>query len=137
MKLIRQFEQQSRFAPEKMLSSGVESLALVDVRKIYDNFDDADAVAARVFENLDSDKNGFVSLLELSEQASSTDGKISLSALDPGKGESIPKRLWELCIVSLILYFCVSFITHLAKEKQSELDEKRLEQIEKIQQKKQ
>ena len=46
-----------------------------------------------------------ISVSEAQCAASRTDGKISLSSLDPGAPQSLLKMCWELFIAGLVLYF--------------------------------
>lgn len=135
-KIVRQFEQQSRFHPEKLLLDGQGHLDIDALKMHYGKFDDHEAVVDRVLGHLDKDADGRVALEELRAAASDIDGKISLSSLDPGKGTSIAKLCWELFIVGLIAFFLCSVITQLAKTKQAEIDEAKLEQMAREKQKK-
>mmetsp|Transcript_90514 Transcript_90514/g.256367 ORF Transcript_90514/g.256367 Transcript_90514/m.256367 type:complete len:506 (+) Transcript_90514:70-1587(+) len=135
-KLIRQFEQQSRFAPEKLFEGRGDRLNLAAIEQVYSKHDDKQAVARRVLQEWDANSDGGVSVAELRTAASRTDGKVSLSSLDPGKGTSALSMLWELLIVGLVLFFLFSVIEQLARTKQQELDDAELERLEKDQQKK-
>lgn len=127
--LIRKFELESRFAPEKLFV-GKKSLNLDAIQKAYAKQDDSLTIAHRVLKEWDTNHDGKLTLEELSHAASRTDGKISLSSLDPGTGTSILKMLWELFIVSLVLFFLYSVIDQAARTKQQELDEKEIERYE-------
>lgn len=134
--LVRKFQQQSRFPPARLMPSGKTSLDVASVGEIYRDFDGSEAVAQRVFSSLDTDGDGRLILSELEQAASRTDGKVSLSSLDPGTGTSIFKMCWELFIVGLVLFFVCSVMVQMARGKQQELDEAELERLEKAKEKK-
>jgi len=128
-KLLQQFELQSRLPPEKLFAGQEGDLDLHDVKQLYAKYDGGHEVAARVLTHWDRDANGEISVLELQEAASRTDGMVSLGALDPGAGTSLFKMGWELFIVGLVLFFLVSIADQLAKAKQQEVDEARIEEL--------
>lgn len=128
-KLVRQFEQQSRFPPAKLFSGGKPHLDLEGIRQVYSKHDDSHAVAGRVLQEWDTNGDGRLTPAELGLAASRTDGKISLSSLDPGTGTSPLKMLWELFIVGLVLFFLFSVVDQLARTKQQELDDEELEKF--------
>lgn len=130
-KLVRQFELQSRFAPEKLFEGHGSHIDLQEMTQAFVKHDDSSSVAKRVLTHWDQDKDGLISSVELGSAASRTDGKISLSSLDPGTGTSIFKTLWELFIVGLVLFFLFSVVDQLARSKQQELDEEELSRMEK------
>jgi len=130
-KLVSKFEMQSRFLPAKLFESAEAVLDIAAVKKIYDKLDDGDAVAARVLEALDTDSDGNLTLAEVGAAASRTDGMVSLGSLDPGKGTGVLKMCWELFIVGLILFFVFSVVEQLAQTKQAELDNAKVEELEK------
>lgn len=130
-KLVSKFEMQSRFLPAKLFESAEAVLDLAAVKKLYGKLDDGDAVATRVLEALDINSDGNLTLTEVGAAASRTDGMVSLGALDPGKGTGILKMLWELFIVGLILFFVFSVVEQLGQNKQAELDNARVEELEK------
>mmetsp|Transcript_10404 Transcript_10404/g.24931 ORF Transcript_10404/g.24931 Transcript_10404/m.24931 type:complete len:501 (+) Transcript_10404:2-1504(+) len=129
-KLLSQFELQSRVSPEKLFA-GRSELNLEALRTLYSKYEGSDAIADRVLAEWDTSKDGKLSLAELQKAASRTDGMVSLGSLDPGAGTSILKMCWELFVVSLVLYFVVSILNQLARMKQQELDEARIEALEK------
>jgi len=135
-RLVQQFERQSRFAPEKLFEGRGDRLSLVAIEQVYAKHEDKESVAKRVLKEWDANRDGGVSVAELRTAASRTDGKISLSSLDPGTGTSALKILWELLIVGLVLFFLFSVVDQLARTKQQELDDAELERLEKEQQKK-
>mmetsp|Transcript_80957 Transcript_80957/g.262223 ORF Transcript_80957/g.262223 Transcript_80957/m.262223 type:complete len:500 (-) Transcript_80957:473-1972(-) len=134
-KLVRQFEQQSRFLPEKLFEGKGRNLDLAGLRQVYTKHDDSEAIAKRVLQEWDTNRDSKLSVKEITEAASRTDGKISLSSLDPGAGTGVFKMLWELLIVGLVLFFLFSVIDQLARSKQQELDEAKLARLEKQQKK--
>jgi len=136
-KLVLQFESQSRFLPDKILQSSPKGLDLAAVTKLFQKFDGSEAVAARVLKEWDTDGDGTISGSELQLAASRTDGKISLSSLDPGVGEvNILKTGWELFIVGLVCYFLLQVVVQGAKLKQAEYDEAEVEKLQKKNKKK-
>jgi len=126
-KLVKQFEQQSRFFAAKLFVGKGETLNLTELHEVYEDAE----VAKRVLTEWDADKDGEICLAELQQAASRTDGKISLGALDPGAGASILKMCWELFIVGLVLFFLVSAINQVARSKQAEIDEASIKKLEK------
>ena len=70
-----------------------------------------------------------ISVSEAQCAASVTDGKISLSSLDPGAPQSVLKMCWELFIVGLVLYFVMSIMNQMAQSKQAEYDEVKVEEL--------
>mmetsp|Transcript_70496 Transcript_70496/g.113653 ORF Transcript_70496/g.113653 Transcript_70496/m.113653 type:complete len:508 (-) Transcript_70496:242-1765(-) len=132
-KLIAKFELQSRFFHEKLFAGGKRFLDADGLAKIYGKHEDGAEVAKRVLQDLDLNRDGQLSISEMGAAASMTDGKISLSSLDPGTGTSVVKVVWELFIVGLVLFFLFGVIDQLARTKQGELDEEALEKLEKLQ----
>lgn len=130
LKLVRTFESQSRFSPQKLLEGKGNSLDLKALQQVYSKSDDSEDIARRVLKEWDIDGDGALSVTELQKAASRTDGKISLSSLDPGVGASPYKMLWELFIVGLILFFVCGVVEQLARNKQEELDEEEVKRLE-------
>jgi len=128
--LILKFEQQSRFPAQKLFSNGESRLDLDAVKRVFSKWDDSDVLAKRVIQAWDTNKDGALVLSELEGAASVTDGKISLSSLDPGTGTSVLKTLWELFIVGLILFFVFSVVNQLAQSKQHDLDKAEIKRLE-------
>lgn len=129
-KLVRTFEFQSRFSPNKLFAE-TQSIDINGLEKMYSKQDKAQDIAKRVLQEWDKNGDASLTLDELSAAASRTDSKVSLSSLDPGAPTSIFKQLWELFVVCLILFFVCSVIDQLAKTKQQELDEKVIEKVQK------
>jgi hypothetical protein len=124
--LVQKFEFQSRFPPSKLLLEG-ETLNLDKLKELYAKQSGGDSIAQRVLRKWDKNKDGLISLAELTKARSKTDKKISLSALDPGEGESALKKCWELFIVALVLFFVYSCVEQIARMKQADLDEAEIE----------
>lgn len=127
-KLVHNFEQQSRFHPDKLFRSKGE-LALDDLKQVYSKHSDGEAIASRVLKEWDANADGRLTASELTLAASRTDGKVSLSSLDPGTGTSVLKMLWELFIVGLVLFFLFSVLDQIARTKQQELDDAEIERF--------
>lgn len=128
-KLVSKFEMQSRFVPSKLFATE-ETLNSTAIAKLYRKLDDSEVVAARVLSEWDANGDGNLTAAELEGAASRTDGMISLSSLDPGKGTGILKMCWELFIVGLILFFVFSVVEQLAQSKQAEIDAEEVEKLE-------
>lgn len=126
-KLLQQFQLQSRVPPEKLFEGQEGDLDIADLQNFYSKYDGGDAIAQRVLTEWDKNTNGEITLQELGEAASVTDGMVSLGSLDPGKGTSLAKMAWELFIVGLVLFFLLSAFMQIAKMKQLELDEAELD----------
>jgi hypothetical protein len=130
--LIRKFADQSRFKPETIFKEGATKLSLDDIANLYSKHDENQDIAKRVLKSLDKKPfDGALSLEEVRAAKSATDGKVSLSSLDPGAGGSILGTLWDLFLAGMILYFAVSIIEHLAKSRQAEIDNEQIEELEK------
>jgi membrane protein YqaA with SNARE-associated domain len=134
-KLIAKFELQSRFFHEKLFG-GKSHLELDHLKEAYRKHDDGHEVAARVMKEWDTNGDGKLHVEELAAAASRTDGKVSLSSLDPGTGTSPLKVIWELFIVGLVLFFLFSVVDQIARTKQGEIDEEELSRLEKEEEKK-
>jgi len=103
--LVRKFELQSRFPVERLFEGKKGDLDLKGIQKLFGDDDDSTAVAKRVLAEWDTSKDGKLSLAEVRLAASRTDGKVSLTSLDPGTGTGLLKTLWELFIVGLVFFF--------------------------------
>lgn len=130
-KLLQQFELQSRVSAEKLFAGQEGDLDLADVKKLYSKYEGGEVIAERVLKEWDRNGNGEISINELKEAASRTDGLLSLGSLDPGAGTSLAKQAWELFIVGLVVFFLVSIVAQLAKARQAELDECKVEEMKK------
>lgn len=130
-KLLAKFQEQSRFRPEKLFQDGAQKLDLAAVEKLYANNEDASTIASRVLSHWDADGDKVISLSEAQLAASRTDGKTSLSGLDPGAPTSFLKMAWELFIVGLVLFFVISIVNQMAATKQQEYDEAEVEELKK------
>jgi len=128
-KLLQQFQLQSRVPPAKLFEGQQGDLDLADVKKLYSAYDGGDTIAGRVLTEWDKNSNGEITLQELSEAASRTDGMVSLGSLDPGAGTSMAKMAWELFVVGLVCYFLLSIVVQLAKLRQTELDEAKVDEL--------
>jgi hypothetical protein len=129
--LIRKFADQSRFKPEHLFKDGTTELTLDGLANLYSKHDDNQDIAKRVLKSLDKKPlDGVLSLEEVRNAQSATDGKVSLSSLDPGAGGGILGTLWDIFLAGMILYFVVSIVEHLAKSRQAEIDNERLEELE-------
>jgi len=131
-KLLAKFKQQSRFAPEQLFLNDEDSkLVLEEIRHLYHTEEKADEIAGRILQEWDKNGDKAITISEIQLAASRTDGKISLSSLDPGAPTSILKVCWELFIVSLVLYFVVSIMNQMAQSKQAEYDEAKVDELRK------
>mmetsp|Transcript_32511 Transcript_32511/g.74283 ORF Transcript_32511/g.74283 Transcript_32511/m.74283 type:complete len:497 (+) Transcript_32511:71-1561(+) len=129
-KLIRQFEYQSRFQPERLFRE-TPKLDMSSLVEMYSKQDNPQEIASRIMTALDKNADGVLTLSELQSEASWTDGKISLSSLDPGAGQSLLKMGWELFIVFLVCFFAVNVVNEMARQKQLERDEAAIEKLQK------
>eukprot|EP00929_Paragymnodinium_shiwhaense_P003427 TRINITY_DN103935_c0_g1_i1.p1 TRINITY_DN103935_c0_g1~~TRINITY_DN103935_c0_g1_i1.p1 ORF type:complete len:510 (+),score=162.04 TRINITY_DN103935_c0_g1_i1:82-1611(+) len=130
-KLISKFELQSRFLPEKLFTNDADGLLdHGEIKELYIKHDDAHSIAERVIKELDSNKDGMISVTELGPATSATDSKLSLASMDPGDGNVNPmKFLWDLFLAALILYFFWAVMEQIARSKQAEYDEAELEKM--------
>ena len=138
-KLLASFQKHSRFPPEHLFHrDDDQKLEFDEICKLYDTEEEGKMkeIASRVL--LEWDKNGDQSLCvnEVKNAASVTDGKISLSSLDPGAPTSPLKVAWELFVAGLVLYFVVSIMNQMAQSKQAEYDEVKVEELKKSKKKK-
>jgi hypothetical protein len=124
-KLLRKFAAQARFPLEKIFPRAEMTLVLADIANLYKDHDDGMAIAKRVLQEFDASGEGLLSLQEMQAAASHTDGKVSLSSLDPGTGTSPLKMLWDGFIMFLVFYFLYKVIDQIAVSQQAELDEER------------
>ena len=84
---------------------------------------EASAAAERIVRAWDVDGDGRLDGGELVLGESKTDGKLSLSSLDPGTPALIsPSACWNAFILGLILYFAGTIVEQLAKAEQAERD---------------
>ncbi|CAE7569935.1 VMP1 [Symbiodinium natans] len=128
-KLLAKFQQQSRFPPEHLFTNDHDKrLVLEEVLQLYHTEDKAHEIAERVMQAWDMNGDKAIEVSEMQMAASRTDGKISLSSLDPGAPTSFLKVCWELFVVSLVLYFVVSIMNQMAQSKQAEYDEAKVEE---------
>ncbi|CAK9101676.1 Vacuole membrane protein 1 (Transmembrane protein 49) [Durusdinium trenchii] len=138
-KLLAKFQQQNRFPPEHLFHNDDDKrLEFDEICKLYDNEeeDKMKEIAHRVLKEWDKDGDKAISVSEAQCAASVTDGKISLSSLDPGAPTSFLKVCWELFIAGLVLYFVVSIMNQMAQSKQAEYDEAKVEELKKKSKKK-
>eukprot|EP00913_Durusdinium_trenchii_P016299 g15318.t1 len=146
------------FPPEHLFHNDDDKrLEFDEICKLYDNEeeDKMKEIAHRVLKEWDKDGDkdrgskggdagrdltrgvdGAISVSEAQCAASVTDGKISLSSLDPGAPTSFLKVCWELFIAGLVLYFVVSIMNQMAQSKQAEYDEAKVEELKKKSKKK-
>jgi len=133
--LVATFKQQERFFPDQLprvIGKG-ESL---DHKRLVEIYED-ESIVKRILAEWDANKDGTLSVAELKNAASRTDGKLSLGSLDPGasadafKVKDVLKACWELFIVGLILFFVTQAINQVAKQKQAQLDEAEVAKLEK------
>lgn len=127
--LLKKFSDQARFPVQKLFESA-EKLSKADILKLYEGHETADAMASRVLEEWDTSKDGFLTLNELSKASSATDGKISISSLDPGGGTSILKMCWDGFLVLLIGYFVYQVANEMARTQQKVDDEAEIAALE-------
>jgi membrane protein YqaA with SNARE-associated domain len=133
--LVKQFKQQERFFPDQLsrvIGKG-ESLDHGELVELYED----DSIAKRILAEWDVSKDGELTVAELKNAASRTDGKIALGSLDPGasadafKVKDVLKACWELFIIGLILFFVTAAINQVARQKQAQLDEAEVAKLEK------
>jgi membrane protein YqaA with SNARE-associated domain len=138
-KLLTKMQAQARFPLDKLFTGrsgffGIFSsstLGLDDIAALYKGHGDAEAIAGRIMQEYDTSGDGRLAVEELELAVSRTDGKISLSSLDPGKGESKLKMCWDGLVLLLALYFFWKVIDEIARSKQAELDEEEIEKLRK------
>jgi hypothetical protein len=138
-KLLTKMQAQARFPLDKLFTGqsgffGIFSsstLGLDDIAALYKGHEDAEAIAGRIMQEYDTSGDGRLAVEELELAVSRTDGKISLSSLDPGKGESKLKMCWDGLVLLLALYFCWKVVDEIARSKQAELDEEEIEKLRK------
>jgi len=138
-KLLATFQKQNRFHPDQLFQNDDDKrLNFEEICSLYgtEQEDKMKEIAGRVLLEWDKDGDQAISMTEAQLAASRTDGKVSLSSLDPGAPTSIFKVAWELFIVGLVLFFVVSIMNQMAQSKQAEFDEVKVEEARKKAQKK-
>merc|ERR1712118_605788 len=70
----------------------------------------------------DKNKDGALSLKEIAGAVSKTDGKMSLSSLDPGAPGSLVsvlmKGAWNLLLIMIVVFFAKGIIEHFAQNEE-------------------
>lgn len=138
-KLLAKFHQHNRMHPEQLFHNDDDNrLEFHEICKLYDTEEEEKKkeIAFRVLQEWDKNGDQALCVAEVKNAASVTDGKISLSSLDPGAPTSFLKVCWELFVAALILYFLVSIMNQMAQSKQAEYDEARVEELKKKSKKK-
>lgn len=138
-KLVLMFDKQQRFQPDVLYEKVSGKMDLSGLKELYKKFgteEERGKIGKRILESLDKDKNGVLDRKEFADAASATDGLVSLGSLDPGEGESYLKMAWEWFIVAVVVFFVVSIVIQLAKVKQAELDEAKVEKVQQEEKKK-
>ena len=96
-----------------------------------DQWEKAQAAAARVMADLDADGSGTLNAVELEGAQSRTDGKLSLASIDPGEGGLLSLgNVWNGFIAALVLFFVVTIVEQVAKARQDEANEAELQALE-------
>lgn len=96
-----------------------------------EQWDKAQAAAARVLADLDADRSGTLTAAELEAAQSRADGKLSLAAIDPGEsGLLSPGNVWNGFIAALVLFFVVTIVEQVAKARQDDANEAELRALE-------
>jgi len=99
--------------------------------ELGDQWDKAQAAAARVLADLDTDGSGALSATELAVAQSRTDGKLSLASIDPGESGLLNfGSLWNGFLAALILFFVATIVEQVAKARQDEADKAELDAYE-------
>ena len=150
-KVMSKFEAQARMSAAELLGAtssldakafAVKYCAIAGQcgKRVGGVFADADehatalATATRVVDYWDLPKGGGDGVLELAElelAQSATDGKLSLASLDAGDGGLISiGTAWNTLLAALVGFFVLSIVDQLAKGRQAELDEARLNEAE-------
>eukprot|EP00438_Fugacium_kawagutii_P011828 Skav206996 [mRNA] locus=scaffold3805:96731:107055:+ [translate_table: standard] len=84
-KLLAKFHQQNRIDPEKLFAQDADNkLEFEEICKLYETEDEPHEIAQRVLREWDKNGDESLCVAEVRNAASVTDGKISLSSLDPG-----------------------------------------------------
>ena len=96
-----------------------------------DQWEKAQAAAARVLTDLDADGSSTLNAAELEGAQSRTDGKLSLASIDPGEGGILsPGNVWNGFIAALVLFFVVTIVEQVAKARQDEANEAEMQALE-------
>merc|ERR1712196_595712 len=102
MQLIHKFQREGRFNPNDFMVEN--AISIEKIKQIYAKFPESDKIANRVIATWDKDQSGTISLPEISELISNSDGKISYGDFDPVDAGSVNilKSAWDLFLVSVI-----------------------------------
>merc|ERR1719460_2547481 len=91
---------------------------------MYKDEKDVAPIVSRVMKEWDANKDGKLVLEEIAGAISGTDGKMSLSSLDPGAPGSIAtllfKGAWSLLLVALVFFFTKGILEHFAQSEEEE-----------------
>jgi membrane protein YqaA with SNARE-associated domain len=122
--LMRNFKKQQRFFPDVLFAQYKEGLNSTALETMYTAETDVTPVVSRVMKEWDKNKDGTLSLKEIAGAVSKTDGKMSLSSLDPGAPGSfvsvLMKGAWNLLLIIIVVFFAKGIIEHFAQNEEEE-----------------
>jgi len=120
----RNFKKQQRFFPDVLFAQYKEGLNSTALETMYTAETDVTPVVSRVMKEWDKNKDGTLSLKEIAGAVSKTDGKMSLSSLDPGAPGSfvsvLMKGAWNLLLIIIVVFFAKGIIEHFAQNEEEE-----------------
>jgi len=122
--LMRNFKKQQRFSPDALFAQYKGRLNSTALETMYTAEKDVTPVVSRVMKEWDKNKDGALSLKEIAGAVSKTDGKMSLSSLDPGAPGSLVsvlmKGAWNLLLIIIVVFFAKGIIEHFAQNEEEE-----------------
>jgi hypothetical protein len=122
--LIANFKKQQRLDPKRVLEKYKGALDRTALKDMYNKEKDVAPIVSRVMKEWDANKDGKLGLEEIAGAISKTDGKMSLSSLDPGAPGSMATMLfkgaWSLLLVALVFFFAKGILEHFAQSEEEE-----------------
>lgn len=123
--IIAKFERQRRYTPSELFVSEGGAATESSLSSLFSKFSDGSDMAKRAMAAWDADNSGSLTPAELAPITSSTDGKIALSELDPTASGGVLGQLWDLFLLSIILFFVWSIVNQFAIAKVAEMKKSR------------
>merc|ERR1719171_2867214 len=122
--LMLSFKKQQRLVPEALFKQYKGGLDRKALEALYTDEKDVAPIVSRVMKEWDANKDGKLVLGEIAGAISGTDGKMSLSSLDPGAPGSIATMLfkgaWNLLLVTIVFFFTKGIIEHFAQNEEED-----------------
>jgi membrane protein YqaA with SNARE-associated domain len=122
--LMMAFKKQQRLVPDTFFKKYKGGLDREALEAMFKDEKEVVPIVSRVMKEWDANKDGKLVLDEIAGAISGTDGKMSLSSLDPGAPGSIATMLfkgaWNLLLVTIVFFFTKGIIEHFAQNEEEE-----------------